>query len=312
MRVEVAHAVPARVFEQLDQIERVANALGAKTEVLVVLARHLAVEIDVEQLLGPQRLRDGVVERQARHRLVRELRVEPDQLRPFEALDERERVPDRRQEDVASRLVRLRFERKPRVVAAIAHVRATEIDGLLVPVERGADIFRGVRFRTLTPTPHDVDGRAQLDAEIDRIERLRDCVAANRRVVRRERAFLEDGVREEIRRRHRHFHAGGVESSPKPLHDLLAFRRGRTGRHEVVVMEAHAVGAEIGEMVDGIDRVERWPGFVAERVAAAIAHRPQPKGEVVSGCGREGFGHACHHLRAARARQQEAAYTRPP
>ena len=38
--VEVAHAVVAGVLEQLHEVERVPDALGAEAEVLVVLARH--------------------------------------------------------------------------------------------------------------------------------------------------------------------------------------------------------------------------------------------------------------------------------
>ena len=41
VRVEVAHAVPAGVLEQLHEVERVADALGAEAEVLVVLAGTL-------------------------------------------------------------------------------------------------------------------------------------------------------------------------------------------------------------------------------------------------------------------------------
>ena len=74
----------------------------------------------MEELPVPQRLRDRVVEREARHRLVRELRVQADHLRVLELVDERERVADRRQEDVAARLVGLRLEREPQLVALLA------------------------------------------------------------------------------------------------------------------------------------------------------------------------------------------------
>src|SRR6476660_823197 len=62
MRVEVPHAVPLCVLEQLHHVERVADALGAEPEVLVVLADPLRVEVDVEELPVPQRLRGRVRE----------------------------------------------------------------------------------------------------------------------------------------------------------------------------------------------------------------------------------------------------------
>ena len=42
-------------------------------------------------------------------------------------------------------------------------------------------------------------------------------------------------------------------------------------RDEVVVVEGDAVGAELGEPVHGLDRVERRAGRVAERVAGLPA-----------------------------------------
>ena len=59
----------------------------------------------------------------------------------------------------------------------------------------------------------------------------------------------------------------------------------RAGRHEVVVVEADAVRADVGEVVHRVDRVERRPRLVAERVAAAVADGPQAEGEVVVGSG---------------------------
>ena len=52
----------------------------AEDQVLVVLGAVLAVEVDVEQLALPQRLRDAVHEVQPGHLLVADLRVEPDHL----------------------------------------------------------------------------------------------------------------------------------------------------------------------------------------------------------------------------------------
>ena len=53
--VEVAHPVPPGVLEQLHQVERVTDALAPEAEVLVVLADALGVEVDVEELVVPQR-----------------------------------------------------------------------------------------------------------------------------------------------------------------------------------------------------------------------------------------------------------------
>ena len=60
----------------------------------------------------------------------------PDRLGPLEGLDERQRVADRRQQDVAARLVGLGLDREPQVVALVGDVLAEEVEGLLVAVER--------------------------------------------------------------------------------------------------------------------------------------------------------------------------------
>ena len=46
-------------------------------------------------------------------------------------------------------------------------------------------------------------------------------------------------------------------------------------------MEVDAPGAELREMMDGVDWVEWRTYELAERIASAIADGPQPKGEFV-------------------------------
>ena len=211
LRVEVARPVVAGVLEQLDEEERVLQADRAEAEVLVIAPDALGVEVDVEQLAGPERLRDPVEERQTGHRLVRDLRIDADHLRVLEALDEREHVADRRQEDVAARLVGLRLEREAHVVAAVAHVAAEEVDRLAVALERVAGRLGGVGLDALAPAPEHVDGGAQLGTDVDRPHHLLQRVAAHLTVVGGEGAVLEDRVREQVGGGHRDLHPGLVE-----------------------------------------------------------------------------------------------------
>ena len=75
---------------------------------------------------------------------------------------------------------------------------------------------------------------------------------------------------------------------------------GRAGRHEIVVVEAHAVRAELGEVVHGVDRIERRARLVAEGVTTPVADGPEPEGEVVVGLRLVRVGHA-RHVRPASA-----------
>ena len=164
--------------------ERLLQVLGAEPVVLVVASDALTVQVDVEQLPRPQRLGDGVHEAEAGHRLVRDLRVDADHLGVLEHRDEMQRVPDRRQEDVAARLVGLRLDRKAHVVALLAHVAAEEVDRLAVALERVGDPLAGCRLDALAATPEHVHASAELRAEVDPANRLRDRRAPYRRCRR--------------------------------------------------------------------------------------------------------------------------------
>src|SRR3954464_1378230 len=95
--VEVPHAGPLRVLEQLDEEERGLRILAAEAMVLIVAAGLLRVEIDVEELPRLERLRDTVRELEAGHGIVRDLGIQADHLRMIERIDDRQRVADRRE-----------------------------------------------------------------------------------------------------------------------------------------------------------------------------------------------------------------------
>ena len=146
-------------------------------------------------------------------------------------------------------------------------------------------VLRRVDFGALASAPEHVGARAQLHAQIHRAHRLLHGVGADAGVVRRERAVLEHRIGEQVGRRHRHRHAGGVERLAEVAHDAVALGGGGVDRHEVVVVEVDAPRAELGEAVHGRHRIERRPHELAERIAAAVADGPETEREFVCGCG---------------------------
>ena len=228
--VEVPHAVPPGVLEDLDDVEGVTDPLGAETEVLVELADPLGVEVDVEELLLPEGLGDGVGEGQAAHRLVGELGVDSDHVGLLERPDEGEGVTDGRKEDVAPRLVRLGLEGDAQAQAAVGDVLAAEVDRFLVAVQCQADVLGGVGLDPLAPSPHHEDIGAELAPELDGLACLLDGEPTDAGIVGREGPLLEDGPREEVRGDHRDLQAGLVEGPAEPLEDLVAARWPRTRR----------------------------------------------------------------------------------
>ena len=69
----------------------------------------------------------------------------------------------------------------------------------------------------------------------------------------------------------------------EPLDDRVAGRVVAAERDDVVVVEVHAVGAELGQLLQRVDGVHRRPGGAAERVDALPADGPQTEGELVVG-----------------------------
>ena len=132
---------------------------------------------------------------------------------------------------------------------------------------------------------------SQLGPEVDGVERLGHRHPAHGGVVGGERTLLEDRTREQVGRGHGHLEPGLVEGLAEALDDGLAFGGRRTPGHQVVVVEADAVGAEVGQPVDGVDGIEGRPGFVPERIAPGVSDRPEAEGEVVV---RGGYKGSCH------------------
>ncbi|MDQ1175205.1 hypothetical protein QE430_003512 [Microbacterium testaceum] len=259
-------------------------------EVLVVLDAALTVEVDVEELAVVQRLGDAGGEVQTRHLLVADLGVQAHELGALERVDERDRVAERRQQDVAARLVGLGLDGEADVVALVGDVVAEQVDGLAVALERLADVLRGIVLGALAAAPHDEGLGAELGGEVEVAQHLAQRETTHLTVVRGEAAVLEHGGREEVGGHHRRDDAGVVHRALEAVDLLLTLGVGGAEGEEVVVVEGQAVGAELGELLDGVDDVEGLTRGAAEGVGAVVADGPETERElVVAG----GGGHSC-------------------
>src|SRR5262245_35178248 len=272
-------AFVALLFKHLDQEEVVLDALGTEAKVLIEARAFLVVQVDVEELAGFERLRDYVIEVQARHLLVADLRVDADHFWVIERVDEPQVGAGRREVDVAARLVRLGFERELVAIALRDRIFAEEVHRLAEPLYRLAGVSPRVDLSAFTPPPEDVYLRAYFGAEVHRAHGFLHRVKADARVVRRERAVLEDGVGEEIRSRHRDDHPVIVQSFFEFADDLVALGGAGVNRHEVVVVEVDAVSPEFGTAFDNCDGRNRLASRLSERIAPRISDRPEAKRE---------------------------------
>ena len=264
----------------------------AEDEILVVLDSALAIEINVKQLALVEGLSDAGGEVESGHLLMSDLRVHTEQLRALEGVDECHRVPQRRQQDVATGLIRFRLDREPNVVALICNVLREHVDSLAVALERALDVFCRVVLGAFTAAPHHEGLRAELDTEFELAHGLAHRVAAHAAVVGGESTVFEDGGAEKVGGDHRHDDPGVCHRLLEAVDLLLAFGvRGAEGE-EVVVMEGEAVCAELSELLDRVDDVEGCARRAAEGVRAVVSHGPESEGELIV-TGGSGDGHEC-------------------
>ena len=205
----------------------------------------------------------------------------PDHLVVFELGDERQRVTDGGQQDVAAGLVRLRLDREPHAVALVDGVLGEQVDPFPVPVEGGADVLGEVDLGAFPAAPEHVDLRAQLGGQIHVLHHLAQRVPAHATVVAGEAAVLEHRVAEQVGRHHRDDHAGVGQRGLELLDDPLPLRAARSGRDQVVVVEGDAVGAQLGELVHCFDAGQHGAGRLAEQVTGLPADGPQAEAELV-------------------------------
>jgi hypothetical protein len=254
----------------------------------------------VKQFPGFERLGDDMVDVEANHVFMGDLGVDADHVRVVEGADEGQITRRRGEVQIAPWFVRLRLERKPEVVLSVADVGAQEIQRLSDSPESLDGVLRGVDLGALPAAPEDVEAGAQLDAEINGAHRLLQRVGADVRIVRGERAIAKDGIREEIRRRHWHAQPGVGDGPAKVANQPITLRRAGIDRHEVIVMQVDAVGADVAQAPHGLDRREHGPRRIAERIATPMADRPEAEREAVGGRGIESGGHAVSNTGAPR------------
>ena len=227
-------------------------------------------------------------------------------------VDERERVTDRRQQDVAARLVRLRLEREAHVVAAVAHVRAADVDGFLVAVERarGRPWPRRTRCPRARPTSRRPSRRARRRGR----SRRASCAIAYRRTAGSlavNAPSLNTGFE------NRFVVAIGtfmpVSSSARRNRFRICSRSAadEPGGTRSSSWKLTPYAPSSARRCTDVDRIERRARLVAERVAAAVADGPQAEGEVVVGLRARSDRSWCH-VRSRRTLAATCEHDRRP
>ncbi len=229
---------------------------------------------------------------------MRDLRIETHHIRVCQRIDERQHVADRREEDVAARLVGLGLEREAQRVFLRPHVLAQIVDRVAEPLHGFLRILRRVRLDAFAPAPEDVRLGAELHAEVDGAHGFLQRVVAHAGVVARERSVAKDRIAEKVRGRHRDLHPRFVERPLEVADNAIAVGGARVSRHEVVVVQVDAVRPELRQLAHDARRRHRWPHGVAEGIAADVAHGPKAEGEMMFGLRSVWIG--CHEEKVDR------------
>ncbi len=202
----------------------------AEDQVLVEFHPALAVEVDVEELSVVEHLLDRGHEVQTGHLLMAELRVQSEQLRTLQRIDERKRMTNGGEHDVPAWLIRLRLDRKANAIALVRHVLREQVHSLAVALQRRSDVFGGVVLSAVAPAPHHERLGAELDAELELTDRLAQREAPNAAVVGGEAPGLERRRREEVGGHHRHLDAVRRQRAFQPLDLAISVRVGGAER----------------------------------------------------------------------------------
>src|SRR3546814_668838 len=131
----------------------------------------------------------------------------------------------------------------------------------------------------------DVCSSDLLGAEVELAKDLAQREAANLTVVGGEAAVLEHGRTEEVGGHHRHDDTGVGERALETVDLRLTLGVGGAEGEQVVVVERQAVRAELRELLDDVDDVQRRSGGTPEGVGAVVADGPETERELVLGSG---------------------------
>ena len=269
------------VLEQLDEEEVVLDLNRAKTEILVVAAHVLVVQVDVKELAGVDGLGNRVGEVQPGHCFVGNLRVYAAHFGMVERFDESQHRAGGRQEQVAARLVGFGLQREAQVVALVADVAEQEVQRVAEQLVAAGQVFSGVNFGALAAAPEHVRLGPELNPQVDGAHGLLDGELTHLGIVGGERAFFEDRVREEVGGGHRHLQAVVGQRPFEGGNDRVALARSRVEGDQVVVVEVDSVDAQGGELLDHALGRNHPAHGIAKRVTTRIADGPEAKREHV-------------------------------
>ena len=293
MAVEFDRALPADPVQRLEHHDRLLEPLRTdqRREIVVELRLDLRTEMQEFQLVHAAEVGNRHAGVHQRHRFVlQQLRIHAPEIGFLQlAADEAGRVSAGRQEHLAARFVRLRFDRRADIVG---HVPFADVVGHMVqpfgqPLVDLLPLRDDRNLEAVARDPVDIVFRAEELPDAERALDLLRGEAADGRVRVAEPAVAEEPVSVQTADRSVDLHARIVEHGL----DLPQLPAGGTGgvevvfgvlripRHKVVVVVARrldvALASGPGDDLRNLKRIEAGEHGASERIAQRTPHTPE-------------------------------------
>ncbi len=258
------------VLEKFHQ-EECAFWIGcAKAKILIITAKSLVIQVNMEQFTRVPGLRDRVGKIQAGHMFMRDFRIYPYHLRMIQRLNKAQHGPGGRQVNIAARLVWFGLQRELQIIPLGNHILAEEIQRLTEPLQTINRIFPGVRLRPFPSAPKDIDPSSQFNPQVNRVHGFLQGISPHLRIIGCKGAIFEGRISKEVGRCHRDDQTGFIQSPFEIAYDLIALGWGGVNGDQIVVMKVNAICPYIGEQMNNFDRrkgrADRFPKWIPANI----------------------------------------------
>ena len=213
--------------------------------------------------------------------LVRHFRIDAHHFWMIQSGNESEICSRAGHINIATRFVRLGFEREFESILLIKVVFAKVVDGFAEVLDGVIRTTAGVGFSAFAPSPEDENLCSEFRAQIHCTHGLLHRVGAHIGIIGCEGTIAKNRIVEQVHSGHRHNHSMSLAGGLEFANDAVALGGCGVDGNEVVVVEVHTPGADLSEQCYDVVGWNRRTYCFAERITAAVSDGPQPKREFV-------------------------------
>src|SRR6516225_2213165 len=134
MSIEMSWPRVAGFFQELNQVEHWLYIFAAETQILIIAAGLLIVQVDVEEFFRVYRLGNPMIEVETTHVLMGNFRIDANDFRMVQRFNEGQHVSRCSQVYIATGFVRFGFQGEFQVVLLVERIFTQEIYSFAIPL----------------------------------------------------------------------------------------------------------------------------------------------------------------------------------